>query len=506
MATPESSEFAQQLWARYTRFSTRAPHAQLARRIYRMHGDRLPLLTAVQRRWLPAHTAPFQTQLGLPYVQMPFSPGLQFLSMPTVQRRSDLPPLSPSVAGPGRTGMSAMSNPIRTVQRVAATPPSTPEAPEEGDRRTPRVQSGPYVVAALPLAQRVQRQASPPGGTTPLPATGRQMGVIPPETIGPLPPPGAVQRSAVPPASPGTQRPTDLGVTIFHRHVHFTPGQTMPARVGTAPGQMIYRALILPVQKMDTTPLHPSPPMASLPDVQRQVDASLSVQQMLLAEGGAHTRVSVMRTTVPSTAAARQSVPVDISPPVASVAASPVFGMTILQRHLAMSQSGQQGAVFRGRSMPALQLTLQRSPLAPVAPDSVGHMGLLPAGVLPLARAVDQPAALSDFDRRPSSLSLLSTAHTSLATAHTSLPLVLPFANGQATSVQRQTEQSLASNATTATTNLPPSASVSTPNDTASTTAATNRSQADELAEVVWRKLMRRLVVEGERRGRRTWP
>ena len=272
----------------------------------------------------------------------------------------------------------------------------------------------------------------------------------------------------------------------------------MPDRVGTVPGQMIYRSMSLPVQQTDTTPLHPSPPMAALPDIQRQVDASLSVRQMPLAEEGTHTRVSVMRTTVPSAAATRQSAPVDISPSVASVAASPVFGMTILQRHLAMSQSGQQGAVFRGQSMPALQLTLQRSPLAPVAPDSVGHMGLLPAGVLPLARAVDQPAALSDFDRRPSSLSLL-------ATAHTSLPLVLPFANGQATSVQRQTEQPLGSNATTATTNLPPSASVSTPNDTASTTAATNQSQTDELTEVVWRKLMRRLAVEGERRGRRTW-
>ena len=499
MATPESSEFAQQLWARYTRFSTHAPHAQLARRIYRMHSDRLPLLTAVQRRWLPAHTPPFQTPLGVPYVQLPLSPGLQSLSMPTVQRRSDIPPLSPGVAGLGRTGVSAMPNPMRAVQRVAATPPTTPGAPAEGDRETPRVQSGPHVVAALPLAQRVQRQASPPEGTTPLPATSRQMGVIPPETIGPLPPPSAVQRSAVPPASPGAQRPTALGVTIFHRHVHFTPGQPRPERVGTAPAQTIYRSLSLPVQQMDTTPLRPSPPMASLPDIQRQVDAGLSVRQMPLAEGGTHTRVSVMHTTIPSAAAARQSVPVDISPSVASVAASPVLGMTIIQRHLAMSQSGQQGAVFSGRSMPALQWILQRSPLAPVASDGVGRTGLLPAGVLPLARSVDQHTALSSYDREPSSLSPLPTAHTPL-------PLVLPFANGQATSVQRQTEGPLASNATTATTNLPPSASVSAPNDTASMTAATNRSQTDELADVVWRKLMRRLAVEGERRGRWTWP
>src|SRR4030095_12581442 len=106
--------------ARYTRFSTHAPHAQLARRIYRMHSDRLPLLTTVQRRWLPAHTAPFQTQLGLPYVQMPLSPGLPPLSMPTVQRSSDLPPLSSGVAGPGRTGMLARPHPIGAVQRVAA--------------------------------------------------------------------------------------------------------------------------------------------------------------------------------------------------------------------------------------------------------------------------------------------------------------------------------------------------------------------------------------------------
>jgi hypothetical protein len=499
MATPESSEFAQQLWARYTRFSTHAPHAQLARRIYRMHSDRLPLLTVVQRRWLPAPTPPFQTPLGLPYVQLPLSPGLQSLAMPTVQRRSDILPLSPGVAEPSRPGVSARPNTIGAVQRVTATPPSTPGAPAEGDRETPRVQTDPHVVAALPLAQRVQRQASLPEGTTPLLATGRQMGVIPPETIGPLPPPGAVQRSAVPPASPGAQRPTDLGVTIFHRHAHLTPGQPRPDRVGTVPGQMLYRSTILPVQQMDTTPLHPSPPMASLPDMQRPVDARLSVRQMPLAEGGAHTRVSVMRATVPSAAAARQSAPVDISPPVASVAASPVFGMTILQRHLAMSQSGQQGAVFSGRSMPAWPLILQRSSLAPMAPDSVEHMGPLPAGGLPLARAVDQPAALSGYDQGPSSLSPLPTAPTSL-------PLVLPFANGQATSVQRQTEQPLASNATTATTNLPPSTSVSTPNDTASATAATNRSQTDELVEVVWRKLMRRLAVEGERRGRRTWP
>ena len=427
-------------------------------------------------------------------------------AMPTVQRRSDIPPLSPGVAEPSRPGVSAMPNTIGAVQRVAATPPSTPGAPAGGDRETLRVQSGPHVVAALPLAQRVQRQASLPEGTTPLPATGRQMGVIPPETIGPLPSPGAVQRSAVPPASPGAQRPTDLGVTIFHRHVHLAPGPPRPDRVETAPGQTIYRSLSLPGQQTDTTPLHPSPPMASLPDIQRQVDAGLSVQQMPLAEGGTHTHVSVMRTTVPSAAAARQSAPVDISPPVASVAASPVFGMTILQRHLAMSQSGQQGAVLSGRSMPALQLLLQRSPLAPVAPDGIGRTGPLPAGVLPLARSVDQYAALSGYDRRPSSLSPLPTAHTSLSTAHTPMPLVLPFANGQATSVQRQTEQPLTSNGTTATTNLPPSTSVSTPNDTASTTAATNRSQTDELVEVVWRKLMRRLAVEGERRGRGTWP
>ena len=133
---------------------------------------------------------------------------------------------------------------------------------------------------------------------------------------------------------------------------------------------------------------------------------------MPLAEGGARTRVSVMRTTVLSAAAARQSGPVDISPPVASVAASPVFGMTILQRHLAMSQSGQQGAVLSGRSMPALPLLLQRSPLAPVASDAVGRTGPLPAGVLPLARSVDQHAALSGYDRRPSSLSPLPTAHS----------------------------------------------------------------------------------------------
>jgi hypothetical protein len=57
-----------------------------------------------------------------------------------------------------------------------------------------------------------------------------------------------------------------------------------------------------------------------------------------------------------------------------------------------------------------------------------------------------------------------------------------------------------------ATTNLPPSASVSTPNDTAPMTTAPTRDQVDELTEVVWRKLMRRLAVEGERRGRRPWP
>jgi hypothetical protein len=499
MATPESSAFAQQLWARYTRFSTHAPHAQLARRIYRMHSDRLPLLTTVQRRWWPVHTAPFQTPSGLPYVQLPLSPGLQSLAMPTVQRHSDIPSLSPGVAEPGQAWVSAMPNTIGAVQRAAATPPSPPGAPAAGDRETPRVQPGPHVVAALPLAQRVQRQASLSEGTTPSPAPGRQMEVIPLEAIGPLPPPGAVQRSAVPPASPGAQRPTDLGVTIFHRHIHFTPGQPRPERVETAPGQTIYRSLSFPVQQMDATPLHPSSPMASLPDIQRQVDAGLSARQMPLAEGGAHTRVSIMRTTVPSAATARQSARAGISPPVASVAASPVFGMTILQRRLAMSQSGQQGTVFSGRSMPALQLILQRSSQAPVAPDSIGHMGPLPPGVLPLARAVDQYAAPSGYDRRSSLLSPPPTAHTPL-------PLVLPFANGQATSVQRQTEQSLTSNGTTATTNLPPSTSVSTPNDTASTTAATNRSQTDELVEVVWRKFMRRLAVEGERRGRHTWP
>ena len=433
MATSESSAFAQQLWARYTRFSTRAPHAQLARRIYRMHSDRLPLLTAVQRRWLPAHTAPFQTQLGLPYVQLPLSPGLHSLSMPTVQRRADIPPLSPGIAGPGRTEVSAMPHPMRAVQRVAAAPPSTPVAPAGGDRGTPRVQSEPFVVSALPLAHGVQRQASPPGGTTPLLATGRQMGIIPPETIRPLPLPGAVQRSAVSPASPGAQRPTDLGVTIFHRHVHLTPGQTMPDRVATAPGQMIYRSLILPVPQMDTTPLPPSPPMASSPDIQRQVDAGLSVRQLPLAEGGTHTRVSVMRTTVPSAAAASRSEPASIPPPVSQVAPSPVLGIAILQRHLTTSQSGQQRAVFRDQSLPAWQLIVQRSPLAPVAPASVGHMGPLSAGGFPLARAVDQPAALSGYDRGPSSLSPLPTAHTPL-------PLVLPIANGQATSVQRQTE------------------------------------------------------------------
>lgn len=487
MSTPESLPFAQRLWARYTRYATHAPHMQLARRIYRMHGDRLPLLTALQRRWLPAAPTPFQHQLLLPYMQPYLSLGLGSLSTPPVQRRSEVLPISPRVTRAGGMEVAAVPHPMVAVQRAGATPRNAPGGTEGGNGET----------------QQVQRQAIPLGIATPTTATGRQMGTMPAAAAVPLPLRGAIQRSTIPPTSSAVQQPTALGVASFNR-VSRVPGQSFPDRAGTAPGQIVYRSMAFPGQQSDTGSGHPSPSV-----IQRHVDADSSGHQMPLAEGRAPTHLSLMRTTVPSASTSSRSAlvagsvlaagsaPVAGLPPAFPVVASPALGRIILQRHLTTSPSSRDGAVSSTQSMPTLPLMLQRFRPTLTALESVSRTGASSAGALPLARFLDPSVAISGSGQ---------AVPAPLFNAPTPLPLVPSIARGAVTSVQRQTEQSMASNAMTTTTNMPPSVSVSTPDGMAPTTAATTQNQADELAEIVWRKLMRRLTVEGERRGRRPWP
>lgn len=512
MPTTESSQFAQRLWARHTRYSIHAPHMQLARRIYRAHGDRMPLLTAVQRRWLPAESGPFGTKLALPYAQPPVSVGMQPLSMPAVQRSADASLASPRDARLDRSEASTTPTPIVTVQRADAAPLSSVTGLGGGDMGLQGVRPDRQAASALPLPHQVQRQASPQGAAAPITAIGRQMGTMAPTlpqalptmTV-PLPSPGTVQRSAVTPTPSGATPTGDLGAAIFSRHISYTPGQAIPAHAaGTAAGQMVYRAVALPTQHMDAGSSRPAPSMISSPAIQRRADTGPSGRQMALVETGVRPPISIMRAAASPTATARRSAIAGISPPASPVAATPALGMTIFQRHPATSVNGgqhgtggRQGVVSGDQSRPSLHLVLQRFRQAPAGPDQVSRMGRAP--VLPVARAVGQHAAISGFDRGQSLP--LASAHT-----QTPLPLVTPLVHEQATSVQRQTDQQLANNSMTPTTNMPPAAGPSTPAEAATTAAEIDQDKASELAEIVWRKLMRRLAVEGERRGRQAWP
>jgi hypothetical protein len=496
MSTPEGSTFAQRLWARYTRYSTHAPHAQLARRIYRMHSDRLPLLTAVQRRWLPTEAAPFQSRLTLPYVQPSVLVDLHPPAMTPVQRHSDVAPISPRATGTDGVEAAIAPKPIVTVQRVRATSPGIPAA------------------SGLPLGPQVQRQASQHGAMTPVESVGRHMeaSIPTPQQVRPartvVPPliPGAVQRSVATPMFSEKQRTPNLGVTIVNRHV------------GGTPGQIIYRTVVLPVQQIDSGPVRQTPTTAPSPVIQRQSDTGSSARHMPVPEEGVHPRIRIMRMTAPVASAARHSETVNSLPlatrgilpdvpRVPQAAASRGLGMTILQRHLGTSQSvirqrnvGSEGTVSRGQSKPAVS-PLMRQRLSPAATVSerASRWGPLSADVLPLARSGDAPSATSGFNRDPS-LPLPSP------NGHVPLPLVTPIANGQPVSVQLQTERQLTSNAMVSTPTIPPSASASPSTEAAATPADTNGVKADELAEMLWRKLMRRLAVESERRGRRAWP
>jgi hypothetical protein len=495
MSTTERSDFAQRLWTRYTRYSTQAPHAQLARRIYRMHGDRLPLLTAVQRRWLPTEAAPFQSRLTLPYVQPSVWVGIHPSAMPPVQRRSDVSPIALRAAGADGAETAIVPKPIVTVQRVRATSPGIPAA------------------SGLPLSPQVQRQASQHGATTPVETVAGHMEasvptpqqVRPARTVTPPLIPGAVQRSVATPMFSETQRTNHLGATIVNRHGSSTPGQ------------MIYRTVVLPAQQIDSGPGRQTPLTAPSPVVQRQSDTGSGARQMRLPEEGARPRIRIMRMTAPVASATRHSETVNslplatrgILPDVPNIpqtAASPGLGMTILQRHLGTSQSvigqrnvGSEGTVSRGQNRPASPLMGQRLSSAATVSERASRSGPLSADVLPLARSGGPPSATSGFNRGPS-LPLPSP------NGHVPLPLVTPIANGQSASVQLQTERQLTSNAMASTPNIPPSASASPSTEAAATPAETNSVKADELAEMVWRKLMRRLAVEGERRGRRAWP
>jgi hypothetical protein len=494
MSTTERSDFAQRLWTRYTRYSTHAPHAQLARRIYQMHGDRLPLLTAVQRRWLPTEAAPFQSRLTLPYVQPSVLVGIHPPAMPPVQRRSDVSPIALRAAGADGAEAAITPKPIVTVQRVSATSPGIPAA------------------SGLPLGPEVQRQASQHGSTTPVETVGHMEASIPtPQQVRPgrtvAPPliPGAVQRSVATPMFSETQRTNNLGATIVNRHG------------GGAPGQMIYRTVVLPAQQIDPGPGRQTPSTAPSPVVQRQSDTGSGARQMLWPEEGVRPRIRIMRMTAPVASAARHSETVNSLPLatrgilpgvpyIPQAAASPGLGMTILQRHLGTSQSviGQrnvdsEGTVSRGQSRPASPLMGQRLSPAATVSERASRSGSLSADVLPLARSGDAPSAASGFNRDPS-LPVPSP------NGHVPLPLVTPIANGQPVSVQLQTERQLTSNAMVPPPTVPLSASASPSTEAVATPADTNGVEADELAEKVWRKLMRRLAVEGERRGRRAWP
>ncbi len=504
MPTTESSPFIEGLWARHTRYSSRSSHTQLARRIYRGHGDRLPMLTALQRRWLPGESAPFGTHLTLPYVQPSVSVDTPSPAAPAVQRRTDAPLVSPRVVradrlegAPASGTIARTPGPIATVQRVEAVPRGPVTAPLSLPALAPRA-----------LAPRVQRQALPPAATSPTTAIGYQAGTMSPTlpqalSTMPVSSPSPVQRSAVTtPVSEATSTGDlrgDLGATIFNRHVRHTPEQTMPvSRVDTAAEQMIHRVVVSPTPPTEAGS-RAVPSMSPAPAILRQAETGLHGGQMPWAETRGRPQVSIMRAAVPSSPAARRPSSVGMSASASPVTTSPTFvsawgpalGLTLLQRHLDMPQSsgqprvsGPSEAVSSDRSRPVSPLVLPRSSQTPAEPT------------LPLARSVDQPVAMSGFDQRPS-------WPLTVARAHTPLPLAPPLVHGQVASVQRQAEQQ--PGGSDMTTNMPPSADSSTSTEAAASTAEMDSNQASELTETVWRQLMRRLAVESERRGRQPW-
>ncbi len=161
------STFAQRLWRRHTQFSTFAPHTRLMRRIYRMHGDRLPLLHTLQRRWSPATAASSPTRAALPYVQPPVFTGGPRLAPATVPRM-------PSASA----NMPRSAKPVVTVQRAAslaagdANPGATFAQRRLVAPHAPLVQRQAAIATVVPGRSSFVALKAKPGNSTPAAPTG----------------------------------------------------------------------------------------------------------------------------------------------------------------------------------------------------------------------------------------------------------------------------------------------------------------------------------------------
>lgn len=517
----DDSAFAQRLWRRYTRFSTVAPHTRLARRIYRMHSDHVPLLHTLQRRWSPAVGASFPTNTALPYVQLPVFLGGPQLAPATVQR---------SPARIGKSGQLSATKPVVAVPRTGTRPLTV--GPVAGDANpgvavvqrslttahTPLVQRLSVLPTAAPDHRSLVALKNVPGNLTPAAPSGL------PAVATSLPSPpssGAsligrssrrasiVQRVTAP--SSVVQSTAVLGDAILRRHL---ARATNPRPLDPLP----QRVTVMPTHSPGAVPATQFSVTAPLPILQRQADEGHAMRQLPVA--GVQSAIPIpMPSPTPVASAvalpvsraavrgivARQTGPVSAAPMITS---SPTRATPAGVHSAALPPATMVMPAFsKGPASPLSIARFQPAPLiqAPINRAGPTSLGPTPANILPLMRAMASPNVtllsrpLGSGEPGPSQgPSLLRQT----INGHMPLPLVTPTVSGRATALHRQPTQPPGMDTTTTSPSL--AVNPAMPTETAPATGQANQNQLDELTDQVWRKLLRRLAVEGERRGGRS--
>jgi hypothetical protein len=493
----DNSGLAQRILRRHAPFLRRVADSRVARAGAGLNQGRLPLLTAVQRRWLPTAALAVQRRAGLPYLPPYVFPGGRAVSTATVQRMADTTsPVGSSSQGRSAPAATASPKPQLAVviaQRAAAhlsapassgEPVSAPGPPrlsgmsEQTVRRPITAVAQPGERTALTLAQRAELSAHAP-------VTG--------------PATRAVQRSEQPAVTPPTVRPHDLGAAILKRHLAGPAVHIVP-RMSPRP------ALFAPALQRGVAPFNP-----------RHTAPALLVQRVTAIHGAEHQSNRFQPAAAPPVESQRHEGPAaqtaraaagDAPQALASATNTTTLGTAILQRYIDLptGQVRRQPTPLPGwasgtEDTPVVQLPSQAGRVRPGAAEAGSQAIAHPippflagatrslAGATGAISATDSGRAQA-LQRQPGN-------------SFAAMPLVAPASMAQLTPLQAQRELS-----------TDPTAGMSTANGAAPTIPAAVVSESsaaaaldlDDVVEHVWRKLIRRLAVEGERRGRQSWP